>query len=253
MKKTLLLTFAGFLSTFGFAINATDFTATDCASTSHNLFTELAAGKVVVMTWVMPCSACIGSASTASSTVAAMGNPNVVFYLIDDAGNTSCSTLNSWATTNSITYNASFGNAGNLINMTDYGTSGMPKTVVIGPSGFVSFNVNGTISQTALQTAINNSLTGINEPTKVNLGLNVFPNPSSATTAKINFTLSKSADVTIEVVNELGQKISTVSLGNQSAGKQEYQINLESLSAGVYFVKLNAGETRETTKLSITK
>src|SRR5262245_29254661 len=156
MKKILLTSFAALAANFSFALFATDFTATDCNSVSHNLFTELAAGKVVVITWVMPCGACIGSASTAATTVQSMGNPNVVFYLVDDAGNTSCTTLNSWASTNSITYTASFSNTGNLIKMTDYGTSGMPKTVVIGPSHYVSYNVNGTISQGALTTAINN-------------------------------------------------------------------------------------------------
>ena len=254
MKRTLLLAIAGLVSSFSFAQTATDFTATDCNSTSHNLFTELNAGKVVVMTWVMPCSACIGGASTASSTVLGYANPNVVFYLVDDAGNSSCSTLNSWASTNSITTNATFSNAGNLINMSDYGTSGMPKTVVLGgTSHTVFFNYNGTPSTSALQTAINNALaTGIIEPNKVKMGLNVFPNPvSSATT--VNYTLTKSVDVTIEVVNQLGEKMSVTKLGNQSAGKQEYKLNLESLSAGIYFVKLSAGEASETTKLTVTK
>ena len=252
MKKILLTALTAITANFGFATMATDFTANDCSSISHNLFTELAAGKVVVITWVMPCGACISAASTAASTVSGMGNPNVVFYLVDDLGNSSCSTITGWANTNSITANAVFGNSGNPINMTDYGTSGMPKTVVIGPSHFVSYNVNGTVSSSALQTAINNSLTGINEPDKVNMGLNIFPNPSS-TSAKINYTLTRSADVSIEVINELGQKINTVSIGDQSAGKQEYLLNLESLSAGNYFVKLNAGDASEITKLTVTK
>ena len=103
MKKTLLTVLLAAFAKFTFATFATDFTATDCASTSHNLFTELAAGKVVVITWVMPCGACITGASNASNAVIAVGNPNVVFYLVDDAGNTNCSSLNSWASTNSIT------------------------------------------------------------------------------------------------------------------------------------------------------
>ncbi len=253
MKKLILTTLAGLSLTFGFATNAVDFTATDCASNSHNLFTELNAGKVVVICWVMPCGACISSASTDANTVVGLSNPNVVFYLVDDAGNTSCSTLNSWASTNSITYNASFNNTGNLIKMTDYGSSGMPKTVVIGPDHVVYYNVNGAVSQTALQNAINTALaTGINEPKRMSMSLNVFPNPVSTTT-KVTYTLKNSSDVTLKVMNALGQEVSTVSLGNQSAGKQEYQLNIENLSAGIYFVKLNAGEATETIKLTVTK
>lgn len=48
---------------------ASDFTATDCSSMSHNLYTELNAGKVVVISWVMPCSACVGGATAASNAV----------------------------------------------------------------------------------------------------------------------------------------------------------------------------------------
>lgn len=257
MKKTLLIAFSVFIARFGFAQTAVDFTATDCNSTSHTLFTELNAGKVIVITWVMPCNACIAGASTASSTVQNMGNPNVVFYLVDDYGNSTCSTLNSWKTTYSITANAVFDNSGNVIKMADYGPTGMPKTIVLGGNTChsVFFNYNGTPSSSALQTAINNALTpctGVIENNAVSMGLNVFPNPVSST-ATVNYTLTKSTVVTVEVMNELGEKINVISLGNQSAGKQEYKFNLESLSAGVYFVKLSAGEASETIKLTVTK
>jgi hypothetical protein len=39
---------------------AADFTANDCNGTSHHLFAELNAGKVVVVAFVMPCTDCIG-------------------------------------------------------------------------------------------------------------------------------------------------------------------------------------------------
>jgi len=250
MKKTLLTLFAGLTLTFGYALNATDFTANDCASVSHNLFTELAAGKVVVITWVMPCSACIASASTAANTVIGMGNPNVVFYLVDDYANTNCTSLSSWASTNSITANAKFSNA--TISMADYGTAGMPKTIVIGTSGFVTYNVNGTISQTALQNAINSGLTGVKENNTVNFALNVFPNPAVKNT-KITYTLATNAEVTIDVMNVLGEKVSTVSLGKLSVGKQEYELNIEALSVGSYLIKLSAGEASETVKITVTE
>lgn len=250
MKKTLLTLLSAITASCSFATMATDFTANDCASNSHNLFTELAAGKVVVITWVMPCGACITGASNASNAVIAVGNPNVVFYLVDDYANTNCASLNSWASTNSITYNASFSNS--TIMMSSYGSTGMPKTVVIGPNHFVSYNVSGAGSQTAIQTAINNSLTGVNEEPKADLGLNLFPNPATSST-KLTYTLTKKAEVSIVVMNELGEKVNTVSLGSQSAGKQEYELNIEKLSAGVYFIKLRAGEAVETMKLTVTK
>jgi hypothetical protein len=255
MKKLLLTTFAWIVLTFGYAQTATNFTAIDCNNVSHDLFSELNSGKVVVITWTMPCGACIPAASTAANTVAGMGNPNVVFYLCDDYGNSTCSTIDSWASTNSITAHAKFSNA--AINMTDYGTTGMPKTVVLGGSTChsVFYNVNGTITSDALTTAINNALipcaVGITEDNNISMGLSVFPNPAIKST-KINYTLPASANVTIDVMNILGEKISTINFGKQSSGKHEYEINFASFSAGMYYIKLKAGEATRTVKVTVT-
>ena len=255
MKKTLLVAFAGFLTTFGFAQTAVNFTLNDCASSSHTLFTELNAGKVIVLTWVMPCGQCIGIASTAATTAQgyASSNPGrVKFYLVD--GNNMCSTLASWASTNSITPDAVFSNS--AIKMTDYGSSGMQKTVVMGgPDHTVYYNQVGNISASAIQTAINNALaatTGIAENKISNFGLNVFPNPS-ASNSKVSYTLTTPATVSIDILNLLGEKVNTISLGTQSAGKQEAQINVESLSKGIYLIRLNAGEATETVQISVTR
>jgi hypothetical protein len=233
---------------------AMDFTATDCSGKSHSLFAELNAGKVIVLTWVMPCGVCIPGASVASSTVVGTGNPNVVFYLVDDQGNSSCNTLNSWASTNAISFNESFANTGNAINMADYGTSGMPKTVVFGGANHkVYFNYNGTPSASALQTAISKAVTtGIKVDHFMGMGLNLNPNPVRSTT-KIDFDLVKSSEVNIELINQLGQVLSLVNLGKMTAGKHEYDLNLQAFASGIYFVTLNAGEANETVRLALTK
>src|ERR1035437_81122 len=128
MKKIVLIALIGIITQAGIAQTAVNFSCKDCSNNSHDLFNELKAGKVVVITWVMPCGQCIGVASTVASTVSGLSNPNVVFYLVDDYANTTCSTLNGWASTNSITTNANFSNA--AIKMSDYGTDAMQKTVV---------------------------------------------------------------------------------------------------------------------------
>lgn len=252
MKKTLLIVFAGLISTFSLAQTATDFTATDCNSTSHNLFTELNAGKVVVICWVMPCSACIGPASTAGTTVFNMSNPNVVFYVVDDAGNSTCSTLNTWVTNNSITTNAVFSNAGNPINMTDYGTAGMPKTVVLGGANHqVFYNQNGTISQTALQAAINSALTtGIQEVKNDLSTLKLFPSPV-VNAATISYSLGSSTDVKVEIVNALGQNVQSVFEGKQTAGDFNFNLDCAKLNNGVYFVKLTGGKESKTVSFTV--
>lgn len=60
MKKTLLIIFA-ILTSLGFAYaqtTATNFTTNDCDGISHTLFDELDDDKVIIISWVMPCTAC---------------------------------------------------------------------------------------------------------------------------------------------------------------------------------------------------
>ncbi|TAL57401.1 MAG: T9SS type A sorting domain-containing protein [Bacteroidetes bacterium] len=257
MKKILLSTFIALVFHTGFSqTTATNFTSTDCASLSHTLFTELDAGKVIVITWPMPCGACIAPASTAATTVQgyATSNPGrVKFYLVDDNGGTSCSSLNSWASTNSITADAVFGNSGNVIKMTDYGTSGMPKTVVLGgTSHTVYYNVNGSVSASALQTAITNGLnatTGIAGVGNVS-SLNVFPNPANNFTS-ISYSLTAASDVKIELYNIIGENIRTVFTGIQAAGEFKTTIDCSALNNGFYFVKIISGKIENTVLLSV--
>src|ERR1035437_10690426 len=94
-----------FLVTISKAQTATDFTATDCNSNSHNLFTELNAGKVIVLDWVMPCINCVAPSLSTSNVVQSYQStyPGRVFlYLLKDIGTTTCSTLNNWAANNGI-------------------------------------------------------------------------------------------------------------------------------------------------------
>jgi len=254
MKKTILSFLLALLLNFGFGQTATNFIANDCASNSHTLFTELNSGKVIVICWVMPCATCIGPASTDANTVLAFANPNVVFYMVDDYGNTNCSTLNSWANTNQIITNAIFDNTGNNINMDDYGGAAMPKTIVLGGTNHnIYYNVNGAVNAGDLQTAINNALndlTGLIENKIMDVAITLFPNPAASQT-DIIYTLSKSSNVSIEVINILGENIRTVYLGKQTEGLKKYELKMESECAGIYFIKLKTDKAGQTIKLII--
>src|ERR1035437_6332779 len=248
MKKILLIILIGLVAQFGFAqTTATDFTVNDCAGNSHHLFSELDAGTVVVMTWVMPCSACIAVASTAATTAQGFTSSypgRVKFYLVDDYANTPCNTLTSWASTNAISPNASFSDA--AISMADYGGTGnsMQKTVVLGgASHTVFYNVNGAVTTGPLQTAITDALTsaGVTNYENVIQELTLFPSPALSN-IKIIYSILKATNISIDLMNVLGEKVNKVPVGTQSPGKHEYQINIESLSKGVYFIKLSAGD-----------
>jgi hypothetical protein len=248
MKKAFLLLFIAFAST-GFSQTATNFTVNDCNGINHDLFTELDAGKVVVICWVMPCSSCIATAATDANIVQSYAGTypgRVKFYLCDDAGNTPCHTLVNWAAANGIVPDAIFDNVGGPISMNNYGGASMPKTVVLGGSSHqVFYNADGAINSTSEQNAINAALaaTGVNENTIPVSGLSLYPNPAKNIPVTLSYSLSQSNAVTISVFNIFGEKVKSFSEGNQTAGEQQATLDLAALASGIYFVRVEAGES----------
>jgi hypothetical protein len=252
-----------FLLSFGYVglaqTTATDFTSNDCAGNSQTLFTQLDADKVVVLVWVMPCGSCTGPAKTAYNIVQsyATSNPGkVVYWLIDE--NNNCTGMNNWATANSVSTNSiKFSNS--AISQSPYGSSGMPKIVIAaGTTHKVYFNQNGSAAgnSTNLQAAINlaitetTSPTGISEKNSPNNKLSLFPNPAS-NVINIAYSLTKEMPVNLEVFNMLGEKVRTIAIEKQSAGKHDYSINVESLQNGVYYVKLGVENNSSVIKFNV--
>jgi len=255
IKNFLLILAAIFINQIGNGQSSVNFNCDDCASIHHDLFTELDSGKVVVITWVMPCVSCIPVASTAANAVLtfATSNPGKVkFYLADDYANTNCSSLSGWANTNSIITNANFSNS--ALSIDDYGGIGanMQKTVVLGGGNChrVFYNKNGSITQASIEFAINNALgpcDGIFDNNNKNFSLKVFPNPAE-NYVQVDYQLAESDDVQIDIMNTLGEKMQSISLGKKSLGTENYRINVEMLNAGAYFIRLSSGKNVEFAK-----
>ena len=262
MKKLILPLL--FLLTGGITVNgqttATDFTATDCSSTSHTLFTELDGGKVVVLVWVMPCATCISDAKAAYDAVQSFATSNpgkVLYWMSDDAGNTSCTSLNSWASTNAIgpTNLVTFGNSGNTINEANYGGTGMPHVVVMGNNTHHIFynQKNGSNDGVAITAAINSALatTGVTNISGAGNSIQLFPNPVKDR-ATLNYTLDQQSVVSIDVYNIIGNKVKTIVPGIQNSGEHTIDLNFDSKPAnGIYFIKLNAGNSSQTIKFTV--
>lgn len=251
MKKLILAFFStALLASASFAQTAVNFNCSDCAGNNHDLFTELDAGKVIVISWVMPCASCIGPTLTASNIVQsyASSNPGQVFlYVVDDYANTNCTATNGWCNSNGITA-TTFSNAS--INMLDYNTTpGMPKIVVLGggTSHSVFFNEVNTAAGNAgaMQAAIDSALlTSVAGPTSSVSNLTLSPNPASGST-QLNFSMNKTSDVTVSIINQLGQTVSTPFTGEMSQGENIVPISVAELPSGIYFIQLSeATETR---------
>lgn len=253
MKK-ILLSFLTILSLSCYSQTAVNFNVNDCSGTNHDLFTDLNAGKVVVIAWVMPCAACIGPSLSAYNEAMnyASSNPGrVKYYLVDDLANTNCTTLTSWANTNGITGVPVISNA--AINMTDYGSPGMPKIVVLaGANHDVLFNENDGLNVTNFNNAIASGLTiGINENSISDFNLAVFPNPSTANKTTLKYTLIENTSITVEIYNSIGDKIKNISFEKQSPGKHESNLDMEYLANGIYFLKLKANNTSQVIKITV--
>ena len=259
MKKNILTVMSILTLNALFAqTTATDFTTNDCASTSHHLFAELEAGKVIVAAFVMPCGACAAPSLAAYNAVQsyATSNPNTVyFYLVDDSGNTSCTTLTNWGNTNSLTGATVF--SGTDFRESDYGTSGMPKIVVIGGADHgIVYNANSGVTTQAVQTAIDGVLASAglsNKQEATNFEMKVIPNPASSDFS-FEYSLEKTSSVKIELVSLTGQVVYTQSEENQVAGEHKLnfgdKVNLEK---GTYILTLVTDSKSESMNVVIEK
>ena len=79
----------------------------------------------------------------------------------------------------------------------------------------------------------------------------IFPNPAS-NNATVALSLSESDDVTIEVVNTLGQQV-FVQTAKMNAGPNTVQIPVEKLITGMYYVNIRIADEIVSKKLNIMK
>lgn len=75
-----------------------------------------------------------------------------------------------------------------------------------------------------------------------------YPNPFASTTT-IPFEVPEAAPVILEVFNTVGARVATLIDGIVLIGQQEYVWSPEHLSAGLYFIRLKAGEAVQTRSL----
>lgn len=254
MKSYLLPIFFILLTSGNIAQTATNFTAKDCAGVTHDLFTELDSGKVIVLCWVMPCGSCIPASLTTNNVVQSFQATNpgtVLFYLVDDFANTSCTSLSSWGNSNHLSAAATFSDPS--IDMTDYGTLGMPKIVVLGGASHHVFMVaNDIVDATELQNSINAALitSGIPEETKQESWANIFPNPADE---QVTLTINSEKPIPLkgEILSLKGENLGTIFEGTPSRGDFIINVNISKYQQGVYLIRLTDAERTSILKFNV--
>ncbi len=97
-----------------------------------------------------------------------------------------------------------------------------------------------------------NTTIGIDELNLIGASLQVFPNPAS-NYINLEFNLEHSKQLTISVLNVLGQAIYNQGQGNYAEGKNNVQLNLSDIAAGIYFINVSDGINSIQKPLIITK
>jgi len=249
LKSLLVL----FVANVSFAqTTATNFTTNDCNGVSHHLFDELDNDKVIVIAWVMPCVSCAtyaGYASDAVQTFATSHPGRVKYYLSDDYGDNTCSYLAGWAANYNLITDANFSDA--LLDMSDYGTDGMPKIVVLGKNTHtIYYNKNDNkTTQIGVENAITLALTsstGIDEQAENNLNLTAYPNP---TTGIINVEYNSQTPVQFDVINMLGENV----LSQNTNNTKNTTIDVSSLTKGLYFLQMTTDSKTTSLKFTMNK
>ena len=246
MKKILLI---NALVCFSVGIifaqtTATDFTTDDCNGVTHNLFSELDAGNVIVISWVMPCGPCETYSLPAYSAVQtfATSHPGRVhFYIADDYGTTACGTLNNFASNMPVSTIFSSSD----VNMSDYGAYGMPKVVVLGGNDHtIYYNQNDShITFPGAQSAISDALSAplaIEQPINNKFEISSYPNPVNDV-LNVSYTKIQSAIINFTIVDALGKVVLKVEDNSSSSTEKSIKsINVSTLNNGNYFLKISS-------------
>jgi photosystem II stability/assembly factor-like uncharacterized protein len=89
-------------------------------------------------------------------------------------------------------------------------------------------------------------------PISQNFALSAWPNPFNST-ARIRYDLDRATVVTIDILNVLGERVTTLANGPMNAGRHEITWNASASSSGVYFVTLKSSTRRQVQKIVLMK
>jgi hypothetical protein len=249
---------------------ADDFTVTDIDGNTHTLSAILASGKVVVLdcsaTWCGPCWGFHEAhfLKDIHDTYGPNGTDQVrvLFYESDasttmaDLQGTTGGTLGDWLT--DVEYPV-INEDPVTLNGAKYWPLGFPTINVINPVDGVieadlydSWGNDDAVSLAAMIDVIddffqNGAVASTNELSLAEIKL--FPNPSNGNvTVTINAIDANTA--TVEVTNLLGQVVYTIN-DELTAGNNEIQLDLSSLEAGQYVVRVSNETTSTTASVQI--
>ncbi|HEX9972378.1 MAG TPA: T9SS type A sorting domain-containing protein, partial [bacterium] len=79
-----------------------------------------------------------------------------------------------------------------------------------------------------------------------------YPNPFNSSTT-IKYSLAEKCDVSLEIYDINGRLVDEINFNNQEQGEHEFRWMPQSLSSGVYLVKIQTGNWQKTIKAILLK
>lgn len=259
MKKKLLTSLFCLLSLqfVNAQTYATNFTEDDCDGASHDLFNELDAGNIIVISFVMPCGPCATYSYPAYDAVEsfATSHPGKVhFYIADDHLSTACVILENYANNYNMSNSTIFSNPN--IAWSDYGTYGMPKVVVLGGSDHLVYlnknedKINYLEVHTAISNALSDGLSTLSDSKANTFEISTFPNPLK-NNLTVSYSTSGNEKIKIEIIDLLGKSMILKNNLIRLEGSYSETLDLSAFKGGMYFIKISSSNKEQIKPINI--
>jgi len=260
---------------FTFVLPILPYTGTDTDGNVFDLYTQLEAGQSVLLDFMASwCGPCEASTPEISEWIQVNGSGNGKVQAIA----ITTESTDSDAVMSGLNWNGGFYHypkfAYDAENNTQYNhyatmnaSNGIPLFVLICPnvndpghSEIIQMGAGygaGMFLTGAYNTALNGcasatyDVSGVEETVSKRINVSIFPNPA-VDNANINLVLIENSNVSINMINALGQTVYTTEMNNVN-GAQNVQVNTSNLETGMYFVNVTINGNTTTERINVTK
>lgn len=123
---------------------------------------------------------------------------------------------------------------------------GLSIGTTISNTAHIYFDFNSPISTNTTMNNVSNLISVADFSS--DFDYNIYPNPVNSET-RIRFSLNKSAEVSIQLYNSLGEKIMNISENKFNPGNNEIKFSVAGLAKGIYYIKFKIGESSTMKKI----
>lgn len=245
--KTILL-FVSFIILTALSVNhaqttAYNFQGDDCNGNPVNLFSDLDAGKAVVLFYYMPnCGTCPPPAQNIQAMATKINNvcPDLVKgYVYPFQNSTTCAYSASWVTDNGLSMYTPMDSG--AYQVAYYGGFGMPTVVLLGGANhdvlWSTQNFVDADTTTMRDLILGMACLGVDENTSNITSMKSFPNPASKDLT-IEYFLKSEEDLTIQLVDMTGKVILKRPSIHGKSGLNTIFFDLNGIENGSYVMQI---------------